>query len=712
MPVPDIETLSIDTIRCLAMDAVQKANAGHPGTAMALAPVAYVLYRERMRHDPADPHVARSRPLRALGRARVHPPVRRAAPLGLRPHARRPEAVPAVGLAHARATPRSCAASSSRRASRSAPARSARASATPSAWRSPRRMLAERYNGDGEPLVDHRTYAICSDGDLMEGVSGEASSLAGLPRPRQALPDLRRQPHHDRGPTGLAFSEDVGLRYEAYGWHVQRFDDGWTTRRPARGARRRRRRPRGRADHRAHAHRDRRADAQDTPEAHGAPLGEEEIAAHQAAYGWDPRTSTSCVPDEVCEHFDQRERGAAEHAAWDALHAAYRDADPDRAAEFERVLAGALPDGLGGCAADFAGDGRHGDARAARAPASPRSRPRPRARRRLGRPRAVEQHARSRAARRSPAHRSPTRRTRSPTRAAGPHGRSHPALRHPRARHGRDPQRPHRARRVPRFGATFLIFSDYMRPAVRLACIMELPVIYVWTHDSVGLGEDGPTHQPIEHLTSLRAMPHMRVIRPADANETARGLAPRDRAHRRAGRPRALAPEAARARPLRALAPASGVRRGGYVLADTDGAPDAILIGSGAEVHDVLAARETLSAEGIGVARRLAARLEPLLASRRSYRDEVLPPDVRRRVSLEAGATFGWSALVGDRGTRSASTATAPRRRRRPWPASSESRPRPSSKRRAPCSGSSSGGPALPTGVFAGCFALRAAGIW
>ncbi len=200
------------------------------------------------------------------------------------------------------------------------------------------------------------------------------------------------------------------------------------------------------------------------------------------------------------------------------------------------------------------------------------------------------------------------------------------------------------------FGATFFVFSDYMRPAVRLACIMGLPVIYVWTHDSIGLGEDGPTHQPIEHLASLRAMPHMRVIRPADATETVEAWR---LALERTDGPVGIALSRQKLPVLdrSVLAPASGVRRGGYVLADTDGAPDVILIGSGAEVHELLAARETLAGDGV------AARVVSLpdwnlfMAQPQGYRDEVLPPDVWRRVSLEAGATFGWSAIVGDRGT-------------------------------------------------------------
>ena len=415
MPVADIETLSIDTIRCLAMDAVQKANAGHPGTAMALAPVAYVLYRERMRHDPADPEWAdRDRFVLSAGHACIlqyaalhlsgydltlddlkqfrqwgsrtpgHPEIVRGeqltpgveistGPLG--------QGVGnAVGMALAEA------------------------------------MLEQRYNGDGEPLVNHRTYAICSDGDVMEGVSGEASSLAGFLELGKLC--LIYDDNHItiEGSTGLAFGEDVGLRYEAYGFHVQRLADGWTTDdlRAALDA--------------ADAETERPSliivrthiaigapHAQDTPESHGAPLGEEEVRLTKQAYGWDP-DRTFYVPSEVYEHFDQRERGARRARR---LGRAARRPAGRRSGARRRVRPRALgraARGLGGCPAGLHGSRRAGDARElGRLHRRARGRD-PRVHRRLGRPRALEQHARSRATRRSPAHRSRTRRTRRPTR--------------------------------------------------------------------------------------------------------------------------------------------------------------------------------------------------------------------------------------------------------------------------------------------------------
>jgi transketolase len=648
MPAAAIEKLSIDTIRCLAMDAVQKANSGHPGTAMALAPVAYVLYRERMRHDPAEPWWPnRDRFVLSAGHACILQYValhlsgydltiddlRQFRQWGSRtpghPELERDHPIPgieittgplgqgvgnAVGMALAEA------------------------------------MLAERYNGDGDPLVDHCTYAICSDGDVMEGVSGEASSLAGFLGLGKLCLIYDDNQITIEGSTGLAFGEDVGLRYEAYGFHVQRLDDGWSTddlRAAFDAAEQEESRP-SLIIVRTHIaigapH------AQDTPEAHGAPLGEEEVRMTKLAYGWDP-DRTFYVPDEVYAHFSQRERGAAEHAEWDAVHATYLAADPERTKQFDRVLAGILPDGWEDALPDLSG----ADAQATRqssgaciaalaaaipefiggsADLAPSNNTTIKAASALaGAPLANKENALADSV--------------LPGRMGGrtlhfgirEHGMG--AILNGLVVHGG-----FRA-----FGATFFVFSDYMRPAVRLASIMGLPVIYVWTHDSIGLGEDGPTHQPIEHLASLRAMPRMRVIRPADATETVEAWR---LALQRTDGPVGLALSRQKLPVLdrTVLAPASGVRRGGYVLADAEGTPDVILIGSGSEVHELLAARETLGAEGV------AARVVSLpdwdlfMAQSQAYRDEVLPPGVWRRVSLEAGATFGWSALVGERGT-------------------------------------------------------------
>jgi transketolase len=644
----DIETLSIDTIRCLAMDAVQKANAGHPGTAMALAPVAYVLFRERMRHDPADPHWAnRDRFVLSAG----HACVLQYAALHLSGYdltlddlkqfrqweSRTPghpelvygqQLTPGVEIS-------------------TGPLGQGVGNAIGMALAEA--MLAERYNGEGDAIVDHRTYAICSDGDVMEGVSGEASSLAGFLGLGKLCLIYDNNHITIEGSTGLAFGEDVGLRYEAYGFHVQRLADGWTTDdlRAALDAAEQDPRPSliSVRTHIAigapHAH--------DTPEAHGAPLGVAEVRLTKEAYGWDP-DRTFYVPDEVSAHFSQRERGAADHAAWDARHAAQLAADPARVKELDRVLSGVLPEGWEDALPDLSG----GDPVATRMSSSACI---------AALAAAIPEFIGG------SADLSPSTNTTIKQAVAIPGaplsnkenaladsvlpGRMGGRTLHFGIReHGMgailNGLMVHGGFRA--FGATFFVFSDYMRPSVRLACIMGLPVIYVWTHDSIGVGEDGPTHQPIEHLAALRAMPHMRVIRPADATETVEAW--RLALERNDG-PVGLALTRQKLPVLdrSTYAPASGVRRGGYVLADGGDPPDVILIGSGSEVHDLLAARETLGAEGIGARVVSLPDWNLFMAQERSYRDEVLPPEVWRRVSLEAGATFGWSALVGDRGT-------------------------------------------------------------
>jgi transketolase len=645
----DIEKLSIDTIRCLAMDAVQKANAGHPGTAMALAPVAYVLYRERMRHDPTDPAWPnRDRFVLSAGHACILQyaalhlsgydltldDLKQFRQWGSRtpghPELDREHPTPGVEIT-------------------TGPLGQGLGNSVGMALAEV--MLAVRYNGDDLPVIDHRTYAICSDGDMMEGVSSEASSLAGFLGLGKLC--LIYDDNHItiEGSTGLAFGEDVGLRYEAYGFHVQRLDDGWTTddlRAALDAADQEAARP-SLIIVRTHIaigapH------AQDTPEAHGAPLGEEEVRLTKQVYGWDP-DRTFYVPEEVYAHFSQRERGAADHAAWNELRAAQRNAQPEVAAELDRVLAGKLPDGWEDALPDLSGAAAQatrqssGSCIAALAGAIPEL---------IGgsgdlAPSTNSTIKAAQALKGAPLANKDIAEADSvlPGRFSGrtlhfgirEHGMG--AILNGLVVHGG-----FRA-----FGATFFVFSDYMRPAVRLASIMGLPVIYVWTHDSIGLGEDGPTHQPIEHLASLRAMPFMRVIRPADATETVEAWR---LALERSDGPVGLALSRQKLPVLdrSVLAPASGVRRGGYVLADAEGAtPDVILIGSGSEVHDLLAARETLSADGVSARVVSLPDWDLFMAQSQSYRDEVLPPGVWRRVSLEAGATFGWSALVGERGT-------------------------------------------------------------
>ena len=419
-------------------------------------------------------------------------------------------------------------------------------------------MLAARFNGDGEPLVDHRTYAICSDGDVMEGVSGEASSLAGFLGLGKLC--LIYDDNHItiEGSTGLAFGEDVGRRYEAYGFHVQRLDDGWSTDDLRAGARRRRRRDGAAvADHRAHAHRDRRAARAGHRRRRTARRSARRRCGSPSRPTAGIPTRTFYVPDEVYAHFvAARARAPPTTPPGTRVHdAQLRGRSRTRRASSTACSRGSCPTaGRTRCPTSRAPTPQatrvsSGACIAALAAAIPELVGR------LGRPRALEQHddqGRRRDRGRTARQQGERPRRLGAARAAWAAARCTSASASTRMGAILNGLAVHGGFRA--FGATFFVFSDYMRPAVRLACIMGLPVIYVWTHDSIGLGEDGPTHQPIEHLASLRAMPHMRVIRPADATETVEAWRLALERTRRPGRPRALAPEAAGARPRDARA--------------------------------------------------------------------------------------------------------------------------------------------------------------
>lgn len=625
----DIERRAIDTIRLLALDAVQRAGSGHPGTAMALAPVAYVLYRERLRHHPGDPAWPdRDRFVLSAGHAcmlqyaALHlsgydltlDDLRDFRQLGTRTpgHPEREAGTPGIEIT-------------------TGPLGQGLGNAVGMALAE--RMMAARFNRRGLSVVDHRTYALCSDGDMMEGVSGEASSLAG----HLALDKLCVIYDDNRitieGSTDLAFTEDVPRRYESYGWHVQRLDDGWRLDdlRTALDAAEDSGRPSlialrthiaAGAPH-----------AQDTAEAHGTPLGEDEVRLTKEAYGWD-RDATFVVPDAVRLHMDRRDRGRGLRSAWDTLIARYNDAHPELGAEFRRVISGALPDGW---------DAHLDEAAAARDDEATR----------VSSGRCINALAST-----LPelvggsADLGPSNNTAfagdEPI-AAGHYGgrtlhfgvREHAmgAITNGVIAHGG--LRP--------FGATFLVFSDYMRPSVRLAALMGLPAIYVWTHDSIALGEDGPTHQPVEQLLALRTIPGLRVIRPADAAETAEAWR---HAIARIGGPtgivlsRQKVPNQARD----GVGAARGLHRGGYTFLETDGIPDVIAIASGAEVHDAVRAAQILADDGIRCRVVSMPCPELFLAQPAAYRDRILPPAVVTRVSIEAAVTLGWERIVGEHG--------------------------------------------------------------
>jgi len=618
----NIDKLCIDTVRCLAMDAVQKANSGHPGTPMAQAPAAYVLWTRFLKHHPANPlwpdrdrfvlscgHVSMLlysllhltgydlslediKQFRQWGsRTPGHPEFGHTAGVETTTGPLGQGIGNAVGMAIAE------------------------------------RWLAERFNQPGFEVVNHRTFVFAGDGDLMEGVAQEAASLAG----HLALDKLVLLYDSNRitieGSTGLAFTEDVAKRFEGYGWRVLRVSDGEDLAALA-SAYEEACRPCGKptlivcrtiigfpAPTK-----------QNTAAAHGAPLGEAEIRATKEILGWDP-DAKFLVPAEALAHWRQCEtRGAGQEAAWIELLAQYRAAHPGLAAEFEAMLKGELEPGWDGGLPSFEpgakfatreAGGKALNALAARIPNL------------LG----------------GSADLSPS--TDTVIKGAGDFepGNSGPNFHWGIREHAMgaalNGMAVHGGLHV--FGATFFIFSDYMRPSVRLAALMGLPVKYVWTHDSIGVGEDGPTHQPVEQLMSLRMVPNMTVIRPADANETVEAWR---LAMQHGTGPVGLVLTRQKL-PVLDPAKAKGAVRGAYILEESSAAPRLILLATGSEVHLALAARTVLEGEGIPTRVVSMPCWEIFQAQPEAYRQEVLPPAVKARVSIEAGVTFGWERYVG-----------------------------------------------------------------
>ncbi len=621
----DIESLSIDTIRTLAMDAVQAAESGHPGMPMGCAPMGYVLYREAMRHDPADPDWwARDRFVLSAG----HGSMLLYAALHLAGYDRptlddirdfrqwgsvtagHPESFELPGVE-----------------TTTGPLGQGFATGVGMALAAEK--LAAEFDPEGVGLFPQRVYGIVSDGDLMEGVAAEAASLAGHLQLGRLVYLYDDNHITIDGGTDIAFSEDVVARFDAYGWHTERVEDvtDLGALRTAIGA--------AEQDHRPSLVAVRTVIGYGSPNkagtsgAHGAPLGPDEVARSKEALGW-PHTEPFTVPDEVAEHMDAREDGAAAREAWDALYETWKDEHPDRAGELARRMAGDLPDGwqealpdatdgkatransgevinalagvlpdLFGGSADLAGSNNtdvddggdfSADDRTGR-------------NLRFG----VREHAMG-------------------------------AICNGLALHGGF---------IP-YAGTFLIFTDYARAAIRLAALMDQRVVWVATHDSIGLGEDGPTHQPVEHVASLRAMPNCTVFRPADADEVVGAWAA---ALQRSG-PQVMALTRQGVPDLgdKPGGPVEAVARGGYVLRDAtggDGLPDVILIGTGSEVQLAVEAAEQLAEDDIA-ARVVSMPSWELFAEQDAvYRQSVLPLEVPNRVSVEAGTTFGWERHVG-----------------------------------------------------------------
>ncbi len=648
-PLSDLDRLCINTIRTLSIDAIEKAASGHPGLPMGAAAMAYVLWTRHLRHDPARPTwVDRDRFVLSAGHGSMLPysllhltgydltldDLKNFRRWGSRTPGH-PERGVTPGLEVT-----------------TGPLGQGVGNAVGMAIAE--RWLAATFNRPGHTIVDHRTYVLASDGDLMEGIASEAASLAGHLRLGRLIVLYDANRITLSATTNLTFSEGVGARFRAYGWHLQRVDgmDVDAIDAALVAARADDRRP-SLIVARTHIgfgslHK------QDTCQAHGEPLGEEETRLTKRAYGW-PDDRTFYVPEEAQGEFDKvRERGAAMRAAWQRAMDEYRTAEEDLAGEFDRVMAGQLPPQWDARLPEFTPqDGavatRDAGGKVIRALAE-------------SVPNLVGGSAdldpstmtmlKGKGDFQSAAVLEDGQTPPTQGEAGGVWGyagrnlhigiREHAmtAILTGMAHHGG----------VVPFGATFLVFSDYMRPSIRLAALSGAHVIYVWTHDSLAVGEDGPTHQPVEQLASLRAMPNLLVLRPADANETVEAW--RIAMQHTAG-PVGLVLTRQKLPVLdrTTLAPATGTTRGAYVLIDAGkGPPELILIATGSEISLALDAHRQLAGEGIRSRVVSMPSWELFEAQSAEYRHAVLPPAVHARVSVEAGSPFGWERYVGPGG--------------------------------------------------------------
>ena len=624
----DLDELSINTIRFLAVDAVQKANAGHPGAPMGAAPMAYVLWDRFLKHNPGDPRWPhRDRFILSAGHASAllyallhltgyDLPIEELQ--RFRQWGSRTPGHPEYGLTDGVEVT-------------TGPLGQGFANGVGMAMAE--RWLAEHYNRPGHEIMGHYTYAIVSDGDLMEGISSEAASLAGTLGLGRLIYLYDDNDISIEGDTDIAFTEDVGKRFEAYGWHVVGPIDGMETEAvdaAIRAAQEESARPSLIVCRTIIGYGS--PNKAGTASAHGEPLGEEEVRLTKERLGWSyPKPFT--VPADVLAHLRQAgERGGRAQAEWETRLRTYREAYPEEAGRLEESLRGALPEGWDrGLEGLFSPD----DKPIATREASGRVM------------NAIAQRVHGFIG--GAADLAPSTRTLLKDLgdfSAGEYGghnlhfgvREHAmgAIANGLALHGGA---------VP-YTATFLIFSDYMRPSIRLAALMGLRVVYVFTHDSVGMGEDGPTHQPIEQLLGLRGVPNLVVLRPADATETVEAW--RAALERREG-PTALALSRQNLAVLdrTVLAPASGLARGGYTLWEASTQPEVLLIGTGSEVHLALEAGRLLQEQGTRARVVSMPSWELFDAQPEEYRNTVLPPQVRARVAIEAATPLGWERYVG-----------------------------------------------------------------
>jgi len=630
----DIETRTINTIRFLSADAVQRAESGHPGTPMALAPVAYVLWRDHLRHNPEDPTWPdRDRFVLSAG----HASMLLYSLLHLTGYDLSMEQIKAFRQWGSRTPGHPEAHLTDGVETTTGPLGQGFANGVGMAMAE--RLLADEFNEEDFPLFDHHTYAIASDGDLMEGIASEAASLAGHLGLGKLIYFFDDNRITIDGSTDLAFTEDVAGRFEAYGWHVIAVEDANDL--EAVGA----------AIEEAKAETERPSlisvrshigygspNKQDTAAAHGAPLGEEEVRLAKENLGWPPE-KTFHVPDGVYDHMREAiPAGKQAQAEWASLFGEYEEAHPGKAKRLKRWMERKPPEGWEEALPTFEATAESGKELATRkASGITLNELAPEVGYLIG----------------GSADLTGSNKT-------DVDGRADFQKETPSGRYFRFGVREHAMAGVSNgmalhgglqpYAGTFLIFSDYLRPSMRLSALMEQPVVYVFTHDSIGLGEDGPTHQPIEHLMALRAIPGLTLIRPADANEAAEAWAAAVR-HTEGPVALALTRQKLPIFDRTEVASAEGLRKGAYVLRAPDGGPDVVLMGSGSEVQHALAAARTLEEEGIQAQVVSMPSWELFEEQPEAYRDEVLPPDVTARVSIEAGVTQGWERYVGSEGT-------------------------------------------------------------
>jgi transketolase len=639
----ELDRAAIDTARVLAMEAVQKAGNGHPGTAMSMAPAAYLLFQRWLRHDPSDPNwVGRDRFILSMGHSSLTLYVQ----LYLSGYGLELDDLKSLrqwgsltpGHPEVNHTPGV--------ETTTGPLGQGVGNAVGMAMAARReRGMLDPDTPEGQSPFDHTIWAFCSDGDLEEGISGEASSLAGTQRLGNLVLVYDDNKISIEDDTTVAFTEDVGKRYEAYGWHVQHVDDGEDL--AALDA----------ALAAAKAETTRPSiivlrtiigwpapNKQNTGASHGSALGEDEVRATKEILGFDPEKTFDVDAGVLAHARTVGDRGRDARSQWEQTFTAWQQANPEGAALLERMRTRTLPEGWAQKLPSWDADPKgvatrkaSGEVLAALYPAIPE----------LWGGSADLAESNNTAVKGEPSFLPADRQTK--TWSGGPFGRTlHFGVREHAMGAIMNGIALHGGTRV--YGGTFLTFSDYMRGAVRLAALMQLPVTYVWTHDSIGLGEDGPTHQPIEHLAALRAIPGLDVVRPADANEVA--VAWRtilEHNDRPAGL--ALSRQNLPVFDRQQLASAEGTARGAYVLAEaSSGTPQVILLGTGSEVQIALAARDQLEADGVPTRVVSVPCVEWFAAQDRGYKEEVLPPSVRARVSVEAGIPQGWRDFVGDAG--------------------------------------------------------------